>query len=79
MGLRMERVCTGSGFLRMPEASQPVAGRWSGSDTTGKPPTHRGIAEGCQQGGLLDQGSLKFLLGSDSSRGRAACTPAGVP
>jgi hypothetical protein len=24
--------------LRMPEASQPVAGRWSGSDTTGKLP-----------------------------------------
>jgi hypothetical protein len=32
-GLSVERGC-----LRMPEASQPVAGVWSGSDTTGKIP-----------------------------------------
>ena len=36
----MQCVVHGSGCSRMPEASQPVAGRWSGSDTTGKlPPT----------------------------------------
>ncbi len=37
-GLSVERAVGGAGCLRMPEASQPVAGRWSGSDTTGKLP-----------------------------------------
>ena len=37
-GVWFERVVDGAGYLRMPEASQPVAGRWSGSDTTGKLP-----------------------------------------
>jgi hypothetical protein len=81
----MERACQWSGHvdravcLRMQEASQPVAGRWSGSDTTGKLPPNSCIPEGCQQGRLPDQGCTAFLLGNDSSEGRAACTPAGVP
>jgi hypothetical protein len=37
-GSSVKRVVGGAGCLRMPEASQPVAGRWSGSDTTGKLP-----------------------------------------
>ena len=33
----------------MPEASQPVAGRWSASDTTGKTFLKRCILKGCQR------------------------------
>jgi serine/threonine protein kinase/WD40 repeat protein len=76
-GWSKERVCDGAGCLRMPEASQPVAGAWSGSDTTGKLPPSLGILKGCQQGSLFDTGCPELLLGSDSSGGRAACTPAG--
>jgi hypothetical protein len=36
------------------------------------------IPEGCQQGCLLNQRCPEFLLGGDSSGGRAARTPAGV-
>jgi hypothetical protein len=45
----------------MPEASQPVAGRWSISDTTGKLTPNLGTLKGFLQGCLLDQGCSVFF------------------